>query len=85
VTRLDPTDPDAFARWLTALRDAVADLQGVAVDMLLPHRARRLGHAEHARLTDEACGQLDDLLTYASPEWTPPSTTSSPPRTSDDV
>lgn len=70
-TKLDWTDPRAVMTWLGAVRVAVDDANGVALDLLRPHRHRDLGHREHARLHREARTKLASLLDFATPSGPP--------------
>ncbi len=65
--RLDWTDATEVMIWLGALRVAVEDANGVALDMLRTPRRRDLGHREHARLHKEARTKIAQLLDFAGP------------------
>ena len=69
--KLDWTDARAVMSWLGAVRVAVDDANGVALDLLRPHRRRDLGHREHARLHREARTKLASLLDFATPSAPP--------------
>ncbi len=69
--KLDWTDPAAVMSWLGALRVAVDDANGVALDMLHTPRRRDLGHREHVRLHREARTKLASLLDFATPSAPP--------------
>jgi hypothetical protein len=63
--RLDWSDAVAVSRWLAGLWQSFDDADGVTLDLLRPHRERRLGPVLHAKNYGEARAQILDALAYA--------------------
>jgi hypothetical protein len=57
-------DLDAVRGALIALHSAFDDLDGVASDMLKPHRKRELGPVVHARIYGDSKAKLVSALAF---------------------
>jgi len=60
------SDPKAARQWLTGVQVLLDDAMAVMRDQMLPHRQRKLGHAEAERIIREADRALGHALSYAA-------------------
>lgn len=69
-------DPEDFAKWVAALKEALHDLCAAAQDQIAPLNDRRLGRATARKIIHDSCDKAEALLALAnSPTIAPPPNT----------